>query len=64
MIELVSYDSTWPARFAEEATRLWSACGNGVLRIDHVGSTSIPGLAAKPIIDGQMTVSTVGSAGG
>lgn len=59
MIELVSYDSTWPARFAEEAARLWSACGPGVLRIDHVGSTSIPGLAAKPIVDVQMTVGTL-----
>jgi GrpB-like predicted nucleotidyltransferase (UPF0157 family) len=59
MIELVSYDSTWPARFAEEAARLSRACGKGVLRIDHVGSTSIPGLAAKPIIDVQMTVDTL-----
>ena len=56
MIELVTYDSTWPARFGEEAARLWSGCGPGVLRIDHVGSTSVPGLAAKPIIDVQMTV--------
>jgi len=40
MIELVTYDSTWPARFAEEAARRWSACGDAVLRIDHVGSTT------------------------
>jgi len=59
MIELVPYDPTWPARFAEEAARLWRVCGNGVLRIDHVGSTSIPGLAAKPLIDVQMTVGTL-----
>jgi GrpB-like predicted nucleotidyltransferase (UPF0157 family) len=56
MIELVPYDSTWPACFAEEAARLWSACSPDVLRVDHVGSTSIPGLAAKPVIDVQITV--------
>ena len=33
MIELVSYDSTWPARFAEEAARLWSVCGSGVVML-------------------------------
>lgn len=59
MIKLASYDSTWPARFAEEAARLWSACGPRVLRIDHVGSTSVPGLEAKPIIDVQITVDTL-----
>lgn len=56
MIELASYNSTWPARFAAEAVRLRRVCGPGALRIDHVGSTSIPGLAAKPIIDVQIVV--------
>ncbi len=56
MIELVSYDSTWPANFAEEAVRLSAVCGPGALRIEHVGSTSIPGLVAKPVIDVQITV--------
>jgi GrpB-like predicted nucleotidyltransferase (UPF0157 family) len=59
MISLVPYDATWPASFADEAARLRSVCGPGVLRIDHVGSTSIPGLEAKPIIDVQITVDTL-----
>ena len=59
MIELVPYDSTWPARFDEEATRLRAVCGALALRIDHVGSTSIPGMAAKPVIDVQITVAVL-----
>jgi GrpB-like predicted nucleotidyltransferase (UPF0157 family) len=56
MIELVPYDPTWPARFDEEAARLQAVCGALALRIDHVGSTSIPGIAAKLVIDVQITV--------
>lgn len=56
MIELVPYDPTWPTLFAEEARRLRQVSGALALRIDHVGSTSIPGLAAKPVIDVQVTV--------
>lgn len=56
MIVLVPYDSTWPLSFAEEAARLRTVCGPGLIRIDHIGSTSVPGLAAKPIIDVQVTV--------
>jgi|SRR5262245_17316503 len=59
MIELVPYDSTWPTRFDEEATRLQAVCGALALRIDHVGSTSIPGIAAKPVIDVQITVAVL-----
>ena len=58
-IELVPYDSTWPARFDEEAIRLQAVCGVLALRIDHVGSTSIPGIAAKPVIDVQITVAVL-----
>ena len=49
-------DPTWPDRFAQARARLASALGPTALRIDHVGSTSIPGLAAKPVIDIQVSV--------
>jgi GrpB-like predicted nucleotidyltransferase (UPF0157 family) len=50
-ILLVDYDPQWAALFAREADRIRSALGSLALRIEHVGSTSVPGLAAKPIID-------------
>lgn len=55
-IELVDYDPTWPQDFARTATRLQNALGAGALALDHVGSTSVPGLCAKPIIDINLTV--------
>jgi len=45
------YDSAWPVRFAELEARIGSALGDAALAIEHIGSTSVPGLAAKPIID-------------
>jgi GrpB-like predicted nucleotidyltransferase (UPF0157 family) len=50
-ISLVEYDSGWPNLFEREAARIRSALRDKALRIEHVGSTSVPGLAAKPIID-------------
>jgi GrpB-like predicted nucleotidyltransferase (UPF0157 family) len=50
-IVLVDYDPAWPHLFAREAERIRSTLGNKALRIEHVGSTSVPGLAAKPIVD-------------
>jgi GrpB-like predicted nucleotidyltransferase (UPF0157 family) len=50
-IELVEYDPSWPELFAHEASRIASALGGRALQIEHVGSTSVPGLAAKPNID-------------
>ena len=50
-IELLDYDPSWPERYAEHAARLRAALGDRVVRVEHVGSTSVPGLAAKPIID-------------
>ncbi len=50
-IELVSYDPGWPELFAREARRIAAALGEQALGIEHVGSTSVPGLVAKPIID-------------
>ena len=58
-LEVVPYDPGWPAAFDAEAARLRAALGTLALRIDHNGSTSIPGLAAKPIIDIQVSVATL-----
>lgn len=56
-IDVVPYDPTWPRRFEEWRTRLAAALGPAAVTIDHVGSTSVPGLAAKPIVDIQVGVS-------
>jgi GrpB-like predicted nucleotidyltransferase (UPF0157 family) len=55
-IRLVPYDPNWPSRFAEAAHRIRAALGERALRLEHVGSTSVPGLSAKPIIDMALTV--------
>src|SRR5262245_3092018 len=55
-MRLVPYDPGWPAAFALEASRLRSGLGTLALRIDHHGSTAVPGLSAKPIIDIQVSV--------
>lgn len=58
-LQIVPYDATWPDAFAAEAVRIRDALGPIALRIDHNGSTSIPGLAAKPIIDIQVSVNSL-----
>jgi len=50
-ILIVDYDPQWPVLFAREADRIRFLLGSLALRIEHVGSTSVPGLVAKPIID-------------
>src|SRR3712207_4494860 len=50
-IALAAYDPDWPRLFDREADRLGSVLGNEALRIEQVGSTSVPGLMAKPIVD-------------
>ena len=50
-IQVLPYDPDWPQRFETEAARLTPIFGDNLIAIRHVGSTSIPGLAAKPIID-------------
>jgi GrpB-like predicted nucleotidyltransferase (UPF0157 family) len=56
MIVIVPYDARWPDEFAAIAAPLHAVLGEQALRIDHIGSTSVPGLAAKNIIDVQLTV--------
>src|SRR6266513_4010027 len=50
-IQIVDYDPEWPRLYEREAERVQSTLGDRVLLIEHVGSTSVPGLAAKPRID-------------
>ncbi|HGM6860827.1 TPA: GrpB family protein [Serratia rubidaea] len=55
-IDVVDYDPRWPQRFAQEKARLKRALGPYALHIEHVGSTAVPALAAKPIIDIDLLV--------
>jgi GrpB-like predicted nucleotidyltransferase (UPF0157 family) len=55
-IVIVAYRPKWPTEFARIAAGLRGALGDLALRIDHIGSTSVPGLSAKDIIDLQVTV--------
>jgi GrpB-like predicted nucleotidyltransferase (UPF0157 family) len=57
MIEIVPYDSDWPRAFDIERDRIRAALGDIAVRIDHHGSTAVAGLAAKPVIDIQISVS-------
>lgn len=56
MLEIVPYNPAWPAEFERIAAALSAALGDLALRIDHIGSTSVPGLPAKDIIDVQLSV--------
>ena len=55
-ILIVSYDSQWPSLFEREAERIGALLGPRAVRIEHTGSTSVPGLVAKPIIDVLLVV--------
>jgi GrpB-like predicted nucleotidyltransferase (UPF0157 family) len=50
-VTLVDYDDGWPRQYEDQAARIRGALGDRVVRLEHIGSTSVPGLAAKPIID-------------
>ena len=55
-IQIATYNSAWPILFEQQAARIRDALKELALRIEHVGSTSVPGLAAKPVIDIHLTV--------
>ena len=55
-IEICDYDDRWPEAFARICNRVGPVLGARVLRIEHVGSTSVPGLAARPIIDLDLVI--------
>lgn len=50
-VRIVEYDPDWPRMFEAHAKRIADALGPAALRVEHIGSTSVPGLAAKPVID-------------
>jgi GrpB-like predicted nucleotidyltransferase (UPF0157 family) len=58
-VEIVEYHPDWPAEFERIAKTLRGALGHGAQRIDHIGSTSVPGLAAKDRIDVQIAVASL-----
>jgi GrpB-like predicted nucleotidyltransferase (UPF0157 family) len=55
-IVVVDYDPAWPAVFEELRARMWAVLDGCALAIEHIGSTSVPGLDAKPIIDMSVVV--------
>jgi GrpB-like predicted nucleotidyltransferase (UPF0157 family) len=58
-VVIAEYDPAWPRRFDAEHERIAQALGASALRIEHIGSTSVPGLAAKPIVDVLVAVTDV-----
>lgn len=56
MITILPYQPRWPQEFAELGAHLRHALGDWASRVDHIGSTAVPGLAAKDVIDIQITV--------
>ncbi len=61
MIGLVAHDPAWAAAFEAEGTALRESFGSLALRIEHVGSTAVAGLIAKPVIDIQVSVASLAS---
>jgi dephospho-CoA kinase len=59
---LVRYDPSWPDEARRIIARLQTACGAMALRVDHIGSTAVPGMDAKDVIDIQVTVETLDAA--
>jgi len=55
-ITIADYDPAWPTRFERERARVEDAIQDAAIRIEHIGSTAVPGLAAKPIVDILVTV--------
>ncbi len=60
LIEIVDYKESWPEEFIDCAAPVREALGTTVIAIHHIGSTSVPGLAAKDLIDIQVTVAELG----
>jgi GrpB-like predicted nucleotidyltransferase (UPF0157 family) len=61
-VVIVDYDPTWPDQFRRLAAELRQRLGDGALGIDHIGSTAVPGLAAKDVLDLQVTVASLADA--
>jgi len=56
VVRIVDWSPAWPGRFVRERARIVAALGERAERVEHVGSTAVPGLAAKPIVDLQVSV--------
>jgi GrpB-like predicted nucleotidyltransferase (UPF0157 family) len=63
-IVIAPYDPAWPHRFEAERARIEAELGERALRIEHIGSTSVPGLAAKPVVDILVEVAALDDAEG
>ncbi len=61
-VTIVPYNPAWPLRYEEERDKITAALGDSIVEIHHVGSTAVPGLAAKPIIDIMIAVRQLGDA--
>jgi GrpB-like predicted nucleotidyltransferase (UPF0157 family) len=61
-VAIVDYDPTWPDQFGQLAAGLRRQLGPAALSLDHIGSTAVPGLAAKDVIDLQVTVASLAAA--
>ena len=61
-IVIVDYDEKWSAMFDQEKEAIINACGQYIDAVDHIGSTAVPGLAAKPVIDILVGVPSLDSA--
>ena len=59
-IRILDYDANWPSLFQEHAAKIKEALGGAALRVEHIGSTSVEGLPAKPIIDILLVVENSG----
>jgi GrpB-like predicted nucleotidyltransferase (UPF0157 family) len=59
-IVIVDYDPSWPERFRREEAKIRTSLGEAALSVEHIGSTSVPGLAAKPIVDVLLVVEDSG----
>lgn len=59
-VVVADYDPAWPERFRREEAKIRGALGGAALSVEHIGSTSVPGLAAKPIVDVLLVVEDSG----
>jgi GrpB-like predicted nucleotidyltransferase (UPF0157 family) len=50
-VEIIDYDPRWPSRFEQEAERVRGALAESVVELEHMGSTAVPGLGGKPVVD-------------
>lgn len=58
-VNIVEYNPDWPSLFEQEKKRLMEICGSSIIAIEHIGSTSVPGLGAKDIIDMVVAVEKI-----